>query len=268
MRPIVPSVAMTDPDAFYLPLGDGRYEPTRATESPWDSDAQHGGPPAALLAQLIDETVGDGLRLARLSIDFLGAIPRRELAVTVEPVKPGRRVSLSQARMTVAERTVAVARTWHIATGPRPPVDDVATQAPALPGEQEQREFFGLTGWGYGEAIEWRFTEGAFDDLGPAGVWTRVRRPLIAGEPITPLARTLVAADSANGLSSTLPIADWWSIPPGMTTTLMRPPAGEWVHLSCHTRLAGDGIGIAHADLHDEHGFLGEVAQPLLIARR
>jgi hypothetical protein len=265
---IVPSIAMTGPDAFYLPLGGGRYEPTRATESPWDREAQHGGPPAALLAHVIDETVDAGLRLARLSIDFLGAIPRRELAVAVQPVKPGRRVWLSEARMTVADRTVAVGRTWHIATGPRPPIDDEATHAPPLPPEQQQRHFFGLTNWGYAEAIEWRFTEGSFDTPGRAGVWTRVRRALIAGEPITPLARTLIAADSANGLSTVLPIAEWWSIPPGMTTTLMRPPAGEWVHLACHTRLADDGIGIAHADLHDAHGFLGEVAQPLLISRR
>ena len=259
---------MTEPDAFYNPLGDGRYEPTHATESPWDREAQHGGPPAALLAHLIDATVGDDLRLARLSIDFLGAIPRRELAVTVEPIRTGRRISLSQAEMTVGDRTVAVARTWHIATGPRPPIDDEATQAPPLPPEQPQRPFFGLDDWGYGEAIEWRFTEGQFDTPGRAGVWTRVRPALIAGEPITPLARTLVAADSANGLSSTLPISEWWSIPPGMTTTLMRVPAGEWVHLECHTRLADDGIGIAHADLHDQQGFLGEVAQPLLISRR
>jgi hypothetical protein len=56
---------MTDGDAFYLPLGDNRYEPTRAPESPWDRDAQHGGPPAALLAHLIDATVEEGLRLAR-----------------------------------------------------------------------------------------------------------------------------------------------------------------------------------------------------------
>ena len=259
---------MTDDNAFYLPLGDGRYEPTRATESPWDRDAQHGGPPAALLAHLIDETVGEGLRLARLSIDFLGPIPRRELAVSVEPVKPGRRVWLSEARMAVAERTVAIARTWHIATGPRPPIEDELTWAPMLPAAQEQRYFHGLTDWGYGEAIEWRFTEGGYDTPGRTGVWTRVRLPLIAGEPIMPLARTLIVADSANGLSTTLPIAEWWSIPPGMTTTLMRPPAGEWVHLSSHTRLADDGIGIAHADLHDEDGFLGEVAQPLLISRR
>lgn len=33
--------------AFGLPLGDGRFAPTRATESPWDSGMQHGSPPAA-----------------------------------------------------------------------------------------------------------------------------------------------------------------------------------------------------------------------------
>jgi Thioesterase-like superfamily len=260
---------MTDLEAFYYELGGGRFQPTRATESPWDQTAQHGGPPAALLAHLIDATVDGRLRLARLSIDFLGAIPRAPLSVTVEPVKPGRRVWLSQAQMSVGERTVAVARTWHIATGPRPPIDDEHTEPPQLPAEPPSNQsFFGLVDWGYGDAIEWRFTDGGFDTPGRAGVWTRVRPALIAGEPITPLARTLIVADSANGLSSTLPIADWWSIPPGMSTTLMRPPAGEWVHLDCHTRLADDGIGVAHADLHDEHGFLGEVAQPLLIAQR
>ena len=260
---------MTAPEAFYYELGEGRFEPTRATESPWDQTAQHGGPPAALLAHLIDATVEGELRLARLSIDFLGAIPRAPVTVTVESVKPGRRVWLSQARMSVDDREVVVARTWHIATGPRPPIDDEHTEPPTLPATPApQRAFFGLTDWGYGDAIEWRFTEGGFDTPGRAGVWTHVRPALIAGEPITPLARTLIVADSANGLSSTLPIADWWSIPPGMTTTLMRPPVGEWVHLNSHTRLADDGIGLAHADLHDERGFLGEVAQPLLIQQR
>ena len=130
---------MTALEAFYLPLGDGRFEPTRATESPWDQTAQHGGPPAALLAHLIDATVDGELRLARLSIDFLGAIPRAPLSVTVESVKPGRRVWLSQAQMSVGDRTVAVARTWHIATGPRPPIDDEHTEPPKLPPARRSR---------------------------------------------------------------------------------------------------------------------------------
>jgi len=40
------------------------------------------------------------------------------------------------------------------------------------------------------------------------------------------------------------------------------------VHLGAHTRLSDDGLGFAHGDLHDQTGFIGEVAQPLLIARR
>ena len=191
---------MSAPEAFYLPLGHGRFEPTRATESPWDRNAQHGGPPAALLADLIDATVEGELRLARLSIDFFGAIPRQPLTVAVESVKPGRRVWLSQAQMTVGDRTVAVARTWHIATGPRPPLDDETREPPRLPPAQEQHYFAGLTDWGYGESIEWRFTEGGYDTLGRAGVWTRVRPALIAGQPITPLARTLIVAASVVGM--------------------------------------------------------------------
>ena len=36
-----------------------------------------------------------------------------------------------------------------------------------------------------------------------------------------------------------------------MTATLLRPPAGEWVHLACRTYLADDGFGLARADLFD-----------------
>jgi hypothetical protein len=256
------------PEAFYLPRGDGRYEPTRATESPWDTSAQHGGPPAALLAHEVAATVEPGLRPARVAVDFLGAIPRRELTVEVSPVRPGRLVSLSEARMVVDGRTAVTARCWSIATGPTPPVSTAQTPPPPLPDATEARFFPGLTAWGYGEAIEWRFTSGGYDIPGDAGVWTRVRLPLVAGEELTGTERALLAGDSANGLSSVLPIGDWWSIPPAMSATLLRPPAGEWVHLECRTQLADDGVGMATAVLSDPAGAVGEVAQALLVRER
>ncbi len=257
-------------DAYYLPLGDGGYEPTLATESPWDSTAQHGGPPAALLAHAVGATVGDGMRLGRISVDFLGPIPRQPLTVRVTPLKPGRRVSLAEATMTVGARVVAVARTWHIATGPRPPAESERDVPPPLPpaGPAEHQWFRGLGRWGYGEATEWRFTLGGFDELGPADVWTRVRLPLVAGTPLSGQDRALVVADSANGLSATLPMGEWFSIPPTMTTTFVREPVGEWVHLRTRTHLAEDGLGLAHADLLDPTGFIGEVSQPLLVQQR
>lgn len=262
---------MTDlPAAFYLPLGADRFRPTRATESPWDRTAQHGGPPAALLADALDRIVGDGFRLARISVDFLGPVPLQDARVETAALKPGRLVHLNEARLMVDGRAAVVARAWHIATGAAPPVPNQPTQRrpPDLPEPVEQRYFPGLDDWGYGEAIEWRFTRGGYDMPGSADVWTRVRVPLVADQPLSGLARGLIVADSANGLSALLPMAQWLSIPPTMTTTLLREPAGEWTHLACRTTLADDGIGLAHADLSDHDGLVGEVAQPLLIRPR
>ncbi len=257
------------PDAFYLPAGDDVYEPTRATESPWDRTAQHGGPPAALLAHAIDATIDPGMRLARISVDFLGPIPRRRARIEVAPVRPGRQVRLTEAHMIVDGRIAVTARAWHIATGPKPPVQSERVPPPGLPpAAAAQRGFFGLTDWGYGEAVEWRFTHGGHDTIGSAQVWTRVLIPLVAGEELTGLARTLIVADAANGLSATLPLHEWLSIPPTMTTTLLRHPAGDWVYMDCRTHPADDGLGLTQATLSDPDGRIGDVAQPLLIRRR
>jgi hypothetical protein len=209
------------------------------------------------------------LRLARISMDFLGPIPRREFRVEVSPLKPGRQTYLSEARMIVDGKVVVTARGWHIAAGPKPPVETPDRLPPPLPAEAAGRQvFFGLENWGYGDAIEWRFTSGGFDKTGPAEVWTRVRLPLVDGEEITGQARALLIADSANGLSAELPMTEWLSIPPAMTTTLLRPADGEWVHLACRTELSSDGLGLSHGDLYDAGGHLGEVSQPLLVRRR
>ena len=86
-----------EPQAYYLPLGNRRYEPTRAAESPWDRTAQHCGPPAALLAYAIGQSVEGPLRIGRISVDMLGPIPLREAVVEVSVIKPGRRVQLTEA---------------------------------------------------------------------------------------------------------------------------------------------------------------------------
>jgi hypothetical protein len=262
--------ARSTAQAYYLPRGNGRYEPTNATESPWDREAQHGGPPAVLLAHAIDLTVEDAMRMGHISVDFLGPIPLSEVVVETIPIKPGRRVQLTEARMTVDGRVVVTARAWHIATGDTPPNSAQEDQPPPVPSMQTPQHFYeGLADdWGYGRWIEWRFTKGGFDSFGPADVWTRVRLPLIEGEELTGQDRVLIAADSANGLSLALPMAQWLSIPPTMTATLLRPPTGEWVHMACRTHFAVDGVALAHADMFDLHGFVGEVAQPLLLQRR
>jgi hypothetical protein len=247
--------------SYYQPLGDDRYAPTEFTESPWDSAMQHGGPPAALLGHLLRL---DGLRLARITVDFLGPIPRREFRVEVSQVKPGRLTALNEARMVVDGRPAVTARAWHIAPGPQPPV---VTEPQPVPPRPEREDLFGGS-WGYGRSIEWRCTLGSLDAFGETHVWTRVRMPLIDGVPITGQDRVLIVADSANGLSAELPWDKWLSIPPTMTTTLLREPAGEWVHMATRTILSDDGLGLAEASLADESGKIGQVAQPLLVRAR
>ena len=68
--------------------------------------------------------------------------------------------------------------------GPTPPVVTELTPPPAVPAESVQ-PLPDLTDWGYGQALEWRYTAGSPQEPGPADVWTRVRVPLIAGRPLT-----------------------------------------------------------------------------------
>jgi hypothetical protein len=252
--------------AFYLPLGDGRFEPTEFTESPWDTRMQHGGPPAALLAHAM--APGGDLRLGRISVDFLGPIPRKPLSVEVTTVKPGRLTALHEARLVVDGKVAVVARGWHLAAGPKPAIVTAPEPVPAIPPTTDPATD-PWKNWGYGKAIEWRFREGGFGQYrGHADVWTRVLHPLIAGEEITGVERALVVADAANGLSAVLDLTEWLSIPPGMTTTMLRPAEGEWVRLACRSEVTADGLGLCTGTLSDESGTVGAVSQPLLVRSR
>ena len=67
-------------DCHYRRLAaDGEFqvfESTDGTRSNWDPEIQHGSPPLALMTKLIEELAADsGLRVGRLTLDILGAIP-------------------------------------------------------------------------------------------------------------------------------------------------------------------------------------------------
>lgn len=261
------------PESFYRPLGDGAYEPTWATESPWDTGAQHGGPPSALLGYLMrTHDPVPGLRLAKVTVEFLGQVPRTTLTTDARVVRPGRRVRMLEASLSADGKPVALARGWEIAvTDTRVPDQDPAPVSGAgvtVPDPQPQRYFPGFGRWGYGESIEWRWMYGALGEPGPGAVWTRPRLPLVAGEPLVPLDRALLVADSANGISATLPVDRWLFVPTSVTVVVHRHPAGEWVSLEARTTLGGDGHGSTTGTLGDTEGTLGTISQPLLVAPR
>ncbi|QWC83745.1 thioesterase family protein [Nocardioidaceae bacterium] len=257
--------------AFYVPLGDDTFESTPATASPWDESLQHGGPPSALLAHAIEGVrSSDDLQVARFTANFLGGIPQGRVRVEASVVRPGRRVELVEATLWAGDRPAVTASAWLIRSTPGATAEHWRpdTAVPDIGPEGPERFFDGVSPtWGYGRAIDWRFVEGGYEP-GPALVWTRLRIPLIEGTETSPLERLLVVADSTNGLSLTLPLAEWWAIPPTLMVSVERAPAGEWVLLDACSTIGPDGVGTASGTASDDRGVVARILQPLMVAPR
>jgi hypothetical protein len=254
-------------DAYFTRLDDETYAPTTGTSSPWDPRLQHGGPPTALLVHAIEKNhPRDDVRVARVASEFLGIIPREPMRVRTRVVRPGRRIEMAEATAEIGGREVLAARVWRIAVQPEgsvPPGVTAPDAAPPLP----EAEHTWLSEFGYGRSVEWRYVSG-MGALGPAAVWSRLRVPLVEGEPIAPLDRAIVVADSANGISGELPMGDWLFVPPSLSLAFERYPRGEWVLLEARTTLASDGIGVTSARVADLDGYFGLASQALYVERR
>jgi hypothetical protein len=257
-------------DAFYRPLGDGRFASTPAVEGPWGAGLAHGSPPAALLLHVMEgATPRTDVRVAQLAYDFFGPVPATEIEVIAEMARPGARIDLSKARLAAGGRTAMEARAWRISAAPgRVPAVADAREVPRLPAAQAQRFFADLPSFGYGEAIEWRFVDGGFHEMGPATVFARPRIPLVAGSEVTPLERLLLMVDSANGISGELPAARFTFVPVSLSITLWRHPRTEWTGMRAKTTIGPEGIGQTYTELFDEAGFLGTALQALFVAAR
>jgi hypothetical protein len=262
---------MAAPEAFYEPIDDSRYVPTEATTSPWDERMQHGGPPTALAVHVLNRAQPrPEMRMAQVVVHFLGAIPRTEMVARVEIERPGRRIELSRITLSAGDRAVVAASVWRIAARSDIPVPqgvlerDAQAAIPPLPDAQIPQTFEGLAGWGYFEAIEWRFARGGFRTLGPAQLWTRLRIPLVAGRVTEGVERIATVADSANGVSREFELDRYLFVPTSLAITLDRHPAGEWTYLGATTHVGPEGLGFTSSTLGDARGPVGVASQTLI----
>jgi hypothetical protein len=266
------------PDSFYEPDGD-LYVATELTRGPWDPGAQHAGPPAALIGREVEQLGGgrigddDGppAQVGRITYEVLRSVPIAPLRVDARIVRPGKRVEMFEAILTdEGGEALMRAQGWRLRTESVPfEPAEAAPEPPPGPETGEPGQFF-HTGYdvGYHSAMEYRFTEGAFMELGPATVWMRMAVPLLPGEKPTPLQRVLVAADTGNGVSATLDWSKYLFINVDLSVHLHRMPEGDWVCLDAATLAETNGIGMADTRLLDERGPIGRAAQTLLIAER
>ncbi len=260
-------------DTFFVPDGTSAqglaFLATDHTRGPWDPDAQHGGPPSALLGHVMETAhARTDQQVVRVTVELLRPVPVARLHVATQVARPGRKVEMLEATLRDDGGSVlALARAWRIRTADVPLTDG---QAPAdrvegPDGVAEGRSFFReVPPIGYVQAMETRFASGGWDDPGPATAWLRMRYPLVPDAAPSPLVRTLIAADSGNGVSASF---DGLFINPDLTVHLVRPAVGEWVCLQARTTLTDHGVGLAESMLHDARGPFGRGAQTLLLDR-
>lgn len=266
-------------NALFEPDGD-RWRPTDAARGPWDRNALHGGPVAALVARAAERCDAEHpVHVARLTVELLRPVPLEPLAVSAAVVRPGRKVQLVDVEVAAGGRPVAWARALRIRTladpdpvlggppaGPVPGHDADAPAGPdtavaSPPMTDDYRAFHNV-------GAELRFEEGRFDHLGPSRVWVRLRVPVVAGEPPSPLQRVAAAADFGNGVSAVVPFDRYVFINPDLTVSVERPAAGEWIGLDASTRLGVPGVGVATSSLWDVHGPIGRATQSLVVDAR
>ena len=179
--------------------------------------------------------------VGRITIEVLRPVPLAPLAVDAAVVRPGRNVELVEAALIERGRRRARSRArtaWRLRLDPgvrrssptsrrrpgRTPAASARSSRPARPSATTPR---------------WTTASSRARSPSPARrrVWMRMRHPLVAGEPTSPLARVLVAADSGNGVSAALDYRRHLFINTELTVHLIREPAGEWVRLDAVTRV-------------------------------
>jgi len=254
---------------------DGRrFVPTSHARGPWDPAALHGGAPAALITEAFRrEQPGAELPIARLGFELLRPVPFAPLELSVEIVRPGRRVQELAAELRCDGELICRAAAVRVQPVPdRLPAEAQPPPSPPMPGPQEATAVrFALddpTNDSFAaSAMEMRWLDDPRTP-GSARVWMRLRHELIPGASASPLARLAAAADFGNGVSAALPFERYVFINADLSIHLQREPRGEWIGLDARTLLHSGGTGLAESVLHDLDGPLGRSFQTLVVQLR
>lgn len=256
-------------ESLFTPAGPNAFDSTPLTGGPWRSDAQHGGPPSALLARVIESVQTPTERVARFSVELLKPVPLAQLTATVDRSQVSRRVAHGSASLSANGIVVATATALFLATAELPEPD--WRPAPIARSPDDATPIVAPT-WASGDttafhrdAVDHRVVEGDFSVPGAAVEWIRLRQPVVAGEAPSPLSRVAAASDIASGISSIYGAESGVGlINADLTIALHRSLVGEWVGIDAVTEIGPDGVGLCTNRLFDINGTIGAATQSLL----
>jgi hypothetical protein len=248
-------------DAFFTADGDS-YVPGTMTGGPW-GQTMGGQIVGGLLGWALDRH-GDGdLQPARLTVDLLRPVPIAPVSIETSIQREGRRIKLVDAALLQNGQVVARASALFLRRSAEPEgqVWSAPVAMPPLPAESDPFDAqvpFDI------------WTASATSNTGTAGMppleweqpgvqkfaWTRMFRPMVAGDPLTPFTRAAFAGDIISSLTH-------WStaglryINADYTVAISRLPEGEYIGLAAQSYYGNDGVGAGSATLFDSAGPIG-----------
>ncbi|MDA8278273.1 MAG: thioesterase family protein [Actinomycetota bacterium] len=257
--------------SFFSMLDQDHFVANKATIGPWSPNAQHGGPPCALLIdEMMRRSPGDGREVAKISIEFLRPVPLGKVEVKVREVRGGYKVSLVEGELIVDGTASLMARMWwrRGQLGRSPEVQNESADV-LTPVQFHQLPVAPLVEFPYISNIEWRFERGGFYEMGDARVHCTPRIPLVFGREASGVSEMLLMLDSANGLSQVLPIGRWTFVPVDMMVSLLSLPTPSVPFtLDAKSEISETGGGITRCTVTQGGRLIARSLQSLFVEPR
>jgi hypothetical protein len=267
---------VTEAQALYVRDGDA-FVGTLCTKGGWHANGQSGGAVLALLGHVLEDvpTLAP-MSLSRLTVDIVRPVPvGQPLHIATRIVREGKKIQVVEFAVVAASVELVLARALRLRDLDVSGFDDmpvstsVVDPASTLPrpeeldGAEQHRNLPPFLRLG----AELRRTREPV--AGGHGVWTRLRVPVVAGEPIRSTSRTTLPMDCVNliGMGGTLGRAT--AINADVSAHVSRPAVGEWVALTGNTYFAAKvGHGMSVATMSDAGGVFGVTSTSQIVERR
>lgn len=243
-------------DAFFRREAD-QLVPADIARGPWDRESLHGRVLAGLIAHAVEREHGDdAFQVARLTIDMFRLPPFAPLAVATRSARQGGRIrvidgAITAGRVEVARGSVVMLRRTD------EPEGHVWSPAPWQVPAPDQVPLPRVEGAGRFEPMwETRNIDGTAGAVEQKRAWIRELRPLIDGEPLTPLTRVALACDFTNPFANS---GDHGlnHVNADVTLYLHRLPVDEWVGFEVTSHHSTDGVAVGECALYDTAGAIG-----------
>lgn len=244
-------------DAFFTREGE-RFVPTGLGPSFWDASKQGGAPICGLVAQILGDLPAPVPMLpTRLTLDIYGAVPMAPMTMRTRVLRDGKRLQLAELELDIEGSTYVRATLLRVRSeGSEDHLEPLTRPFPE--GVQGLRRVVG-------ESIR---IAGSDTEPGPGALWMRVIRPMIAGEPMNPLAAIAAAADWGTTVSPPASLKSWTYANLDVSIHLSRLPRSDWMLLDGTSEVAGNGTGVVTMRMGDREGMFGIANQSVFLNRR